>query len=60
MVRARRPSAATADALHIHRNTLDYRLRRIGDITGLDLGRLEDRFLLYLSSLLTIENTDTS
>lgn len=52
--------AATADALHIHRNTLDYRLRRIGDITGLDLGRLEDRFLLYLSSLLAIENTDTS
>ncbi|RZT10316.1 carbohydrate diacid regulator [Duganella sp. CF402] len=52
--------AATADALHIHRNTLDYRLRRIGDITGLDLGRLEDRFLLYLSSLLTIDKTNTS
>lgn len=45
--------AATAEALHIHRNTLDYRLRRIGEITGLDLGRLEDRFLLYASALLT-------
>ena len=45
--------AATAQALHIHRNTLDYRLRRIGEITGLDLGRLEDRFLLYVSALLT-------
>lgn len=45
--------AATAEALHIHRNTLDYRLRRIGEITGLDLGRLEDRFLLYVSALLT-------
>ncbi|KQQ32432.1 transcriptional regulator [Duganella sp. Leaf126] len=44
--------AATAQALHIHRNTLDYRLRRIGDITGLDLARLEDRFLLYVSLLL--------
>ncbi|HEX8404684.1 MAG TPA: sugar diacid recognition domain-containing protein [Duganella sp.] len=44
--------AATAEALHIHRNTLDYRLRRIGEITGLDLGRLEDRFLLYVSALL--------
>jgi carbohydrate diacid regulator len=44
--------AATADALHIHRNTLDYRLRRIGEITGLDLARLEDRFLLYVSALL--------
>ncbi|SEN78696.1 transcriptional regulator, CdaR family [Duganella sp. CF517] len=45
--------AATAAALHIHRNTLDYRLRRIGEITGLDLARLEDRFLLYVSALLT-------
>ncbi|MRX06559.1 transcriptional regulator [Pseudoduganella sp. FT25W] len=45
--------AATAEALHIHRNTLDYRLRRIGDITGLDLARLEDRFLLYISVLLS-------
>nr|GEU28571.1 hypothetical protein [Tanacetum cinerariifolium] len=44
--------AATADALHIHRNTLDYRLRRIGEITGLDLSKLEDRFLLYVSLLL--------
>nr|WP_315393804.1 sugar diacid recognition domain-containing protein [uncultured Duganella sp.] len=44
--------AATAEALHIHRNTLDYRLRRIGEITGLDLARLEDRFLLYISALL--------
>lgn len=52
--------AATAEALHIHRNTLDYRLRRIGEITGLNMARLEDRFLLYVSSLLTIENTDTS
>lgn len=52
--------AATAEALHIHRNTLDYRLRRIGEITGLNLGRLEDRFLLYVSSLLIIDKTDTS
>jgi carbohydrate diacid regulator len=52
--------AATAEALHIHRNTLDYRLRRIGEMTGLNMARLEDRFLLYLSSLLAIENTDTS
>ena len=45
--------AATAEALHIHRNTLDYRLRRIGEVTGLDLARLEDRFLLYISVLLS-------
>ena len=47
--------AATAEALHIHRNTLDYRLRRIGEVTGLDLARLEDRFLLYISVLLSSE-----
>lgn len=46
-------SAATASALHVHRNTLDYRLGRIGEITGLDLARTEDRLLLYVSSLLT-------
>ncbi|TFW19368.1 sugar diacid recognition domain-containing protein [Duganella callida] len=45
--------AATAAALHIHRNTLDYRLRRIAEITGLDPARLEDRFLLYISVLLS-------
>jgi carbohydrate diacid regulator len=48
--------AATAEALHIHRNTLDYRLRRIGDITGLDMTKLEDRFLLYISALLSSKN----
>ncbi|MDC8758281.1 sugar diacid recognition domain-containing protein [Janthinobacterium fluminis] len=44
--------AATAAALHIHRNTLDYRLRRIGAVTGLDLARTEDRILLYVAALL--------
>jgi carbohydrate diacid regulator len=46
-------SAVTANALQIHRNTLDYRLRRIGELTGLDLGRSEDRLRLYVSALLT-------
>jgi len=46
-------SAATAAALGIHRNTLDYRLRRVGELTGLDLGRSEDKLMLYVSSLLT-------
>jgi carbohydrate diacid regulator len=46
-------AATTASALHIHRNTLDYRLHRIADLTGLDLARIEDRLLLYVSSLLT-------
>ena len=40
---------ATARALHIHRNTLDYRLRRIHEITGLDLALAEDRMMLYIA-----------
>ena len=31
--------AATSDALHIHANTLRQRLRRIGDLSGIDLRR---------------------
>ena len=46
-------SAATAASLGIHRNTLDYRLRRIGELTGLDLAHSEDKLLLYVSALLS-------
>ncbi|STR45129.1 sugar diacid recognition domain-containing protein [Iodobacter fluviatilis] len=37
----------TAQFLHIHRNTLDYRLSRIEAITGLTLSKTDERFLLY-------------
>lgn len=37
----------TARALGVHRNTLDYRLRQIGEITGLELDRIDDRLLIY-------------
>ena len=40
---------ATAKALRIHRNTLDYRLRTIGDLTGLNLENTDDRLLLYIA-----------
>jgi carbohydrate diacid regulator len=40
---------ATASALHIHRNTLDYRLRQISEATGLDLANTDDRLLLYVA-----------
>jgi carbohydrate diacid regulator len=46
-------TAAAAKALHLHRNTLDYRLRRISDATGLDLSRLDDCLLLYIGLQLT-------
>ncbi|MBI2861273.1 MAG: helix-turn-helix domain-containing protein [Chloroflexi bacterium] len=39
----------TAASLHVHRNTLAYRLSRIGEITGLDLDDAEHRFALQLA-----------
>lgn len=40
---------AAARALFIHRNTLEYRLNRIADVTGLDLTRFDHRLLLYVA-----------
>ena len=37
-----------AQALGIHRNTLRYRLERIGELSGLDLNRLDQRLQLSL------------
>ncbi|XBS70589.1 CdaR family transcriptional regulator [Acerihabitans sp. KWT182] len=39
----------TAKALFIHRNTLEYRLNRISEMTGLDLANFDDRLLLYVA-----------
>lgn len=38
-----------AEALYLHRNSLAYRLRRIAELTGLNLDNLEDRFRLQLA-----------
>lgn len=38
-----------ADLLHIHRNTLIYRLRRITEISGLSLKRAEDALALQIA-----------
>lgn len=38
----------TADALHIHKNTLHYRLKRIQERTGLHLKQIDDLMLLYI------------
>ncbi len=42
-------AAATAQALFIHRNTLEYRLNKISELTKLDLNHTDDRFLLYIA-----------
>ena len=41
--------APTCAELHIHRNTLDYRLRKIEELTGLDWGDGDLMFRLYFS-----------
>lgn len=45
--------ARTAEALRIHRNTLNYRLQRIQEITGLDLDDIDDLLLLYVGLTLS-------
>jgi len=39
----------TAKALKIHRNTLNYRLRKISELTTLDLSNTDDRLMLYVA-----------
>lgn len=39
----------TAKALHVHRNTLEYRLAKVASVTGLDIELLDDRLLLYIA-----------
>jgi hypothetical protein len=39
----------TAEALHLHVNTVRYRIERVEELTGRDLSRLEDRLDLFLA-----------
>jgi purine catabolism regulator len=39
----------TAEALYLHRNSLMYRLDRAGEISGLNLDDVDDRFSLQLA-----------
>ncbi|MFF0494095.1 PucR family transcriptional regulator ligand-binding domain-containing protein [Nocardia sp. NPDC004068] len=38
-----------ADRMHLHLNTIRYRIGRVEELTGRDLGRLDDRLDLYLA-----------
>ncbi|MCX5316022.1 CdaR family transcriptional regulator [Streptomyces sp. NBC_00154] len=40
---------ACAEVLHVHINTVRYRIQRVQDLTGLDLASLPDRLHLYLA-----------
>ncbi|HWU23954.1 MAG TPA: helix-turn-helix domain-containing protein, partial [Nocardioides sp.] len=39
----------TAEALHLHVNTVRYRIERVQDLTGRDLARFDDRVDIYLA-----------
>lgn len=51
-IQHRASATAAAGALHVHRNTVRYRLARIGEITGLRMDHLPDVLLLYLGPVL--------
>ena len=40
-----------ADKLHIHRNTLRYRLQKVEEITGRNLGDTQDRMHLFFATI---------
>ena len=42
---------ATAAALHIHHNTLRYRLKRVEELTGRDLSLVADRLDMQIALL---------
>lgn len=42
----------TSETLFIHVNTLRYRLNKIERITGLSFNKIDDKFILYLSTVL--------
>ncbi|WP_301109106.1 sugar diacid recognition domain-containing protein [Sporosarcina sp.] len=48
----------TAQRLHIHKNTLSYRLQKIEQLTGLSVSSTHDVFLLYLALSLLEEQTN--
>jgi DNA-binding PucR family transcriptional regulator len=41
---------ATAKTLHLHRNTLKYRLQRVREVSGHDLSDAETKFNLQLAT----------
>jgi hypothetical protein len=49
LVSCRFDRTATSAALHVHRNTLAYRLRRIEQLVGVDLGSPRDLACVYIA-----------
>ncbi|MGE6632282.1 CdaR family transcriptional regulator [Bacillus sp. NPDC077027] len=47
----------TAEVMHIHINTLHYRLKRVEELTGLDPKQMQDAVLFFLAFLILDEDT---
>jgi carbohydrate diacid regulator len=50
----------TANELHIHINTLNYRLKKIADLTSFDLKNTHHLVMLYLAYRFLLEDTKNS
>jgi carbohydrate diacid regulator len=50
----------TAQKLHIHKNTLSYRLQKVEQLTGLSVNHIEDVLLLYIGLRLLEESKNES
>lgn len=48
-------ASVTSERLHIHRNTLNYRLAKFQDITGISVRNFDGALVAYCASLLTLE-----
>jgi len=49
-------TVTTATKMHVHKNTLHYKLRRIEELTNLKLNKINDLVLLYLGYLFLEDN----
>lgn len=47
-------TTVAADRLHIHQNTFRYRIRRVGELFGVDLGDADQRLVLWLQLRLLV------
>ncbi|MCM3758404.1 helix-turn-helix domain-containing protein [Sporosarcina aquimarina] len=48
-------SSITSEKLHIHRNTLNYRLTKFQDITGISVRNFDGALVAYFASLLSVK-----
>ena len=53
-------ATVTAKKMHVHRNTLQYRLTKFQDITGITIRNFDGALVAYCASLIAMEGKDKS